>query len=203
MHLFLYSSNHHWPSSGGTGAGNTQHQRQGPCLCSNSVHVTARLELENETGWLKSKCWPKEPAAAPRGKEHGPRPALFSPATIPLGFPLLGATVCVQDSRTVFLVLDRLYPGFKNRSQGGEGRGLFLPPTASVPVCWKQGSLYEASPDRSAGLAVHAEPINTVSLDFNNILNGFPLKQSLRNLENMAQGESSIKQDVGEISSII
>lgn len=113
--------------------------RQGPCLCSNSVHVTARLELENETGRLKSKRWPKGPVAAPREKEHGPRPALFSPVTIPLGFPLVGATESVvQDSHMVFLVPDQLYPGFKNRSQGGEGRGLFLPPTASVPMCWKQ-----------------------------------------------------------------
>lgn len=101
----------------------------------------------------------------------------------------------------MFLVPDWPHPGFKDRIQGEEGRRLFLSPRASVPGVMETPQWGLSG--RPAGLADHAEPINIVSLTLNKVLNRFPLKESLRNLETMAECESFIKQDVRKMSGVI
>lgn len=112
----------------------------------------------------------------------------------------------VQGSDTGFLFPGWPHAWFKTRIQdGGWGGRKF--PEHQCPVCWgqtpeRQGDAFPDRPD----LADHAEPISSISLDFKKappILNGSPLKEALRNLGNMAEYESFIKQDVGDVSGTI
>lgn len=92
---------------------------------------------EMKPGVLRASPGQKGPATAPRGKEHGSSPALFSPETIPLRFLFLERLNLWPKNHSVSS--PRLATSWVQGQNSGRGRKEALPLSQSVSA-WGDGN---------------------------------------------------------------
>lgn len=186
--LLIYSSNCQQIASRWLVLGIQQLLSQDPCLCSVSSRHSISL-IKKWNWWASEQGLGQKESGAAASDENTARPSfVLSCDPSPwLSSPRRGKNLWSKGQTQCFYSQAGHMLG--SRPESGMGVGEKDAPKAPVPRVLGTDTREAMSyiPWQTTDLADHAEPINIISLDFNRsppILNGSPLKQSLRNLGN-------------------